>query len=207
MPSRFADEEVRALAAAILEREPYAVWRRWDVEGWRQLLQVLERLLDGLERLRLESPVAFFLLFAGLVVVALALLAHVVWALRAALAEGPPDPQEPRGRARDPRRFDQEAGTLASQERFLEASHRLLLASIELLVRKEAIALAPRDPNRILRARVAAAPLPPALRSEFIELLDRLEVRWFRDRSEDAALYRRWRALHERLGRLPGGRG
>ena|SRR5436309_11982693 len=84
----------------------------------------------------------------------------------------------------------------------------LLLAHVTWAVRR-ALAVAPparvlelgrSDPNRTLRRRLRDAALPEAERGDLLALIDWLEQRWFRDRSEERELYDRWRSLHARLG-------
>ena len=88
---------------------------------------------------------------------------------------------------------------LAAQGRFLEAAHRLQLATIELLVSQRRLALSRFEANRVLRRRVREATLPMAERRTLVDLVDRLERGWFRDRAGDADLYGAWRTLHARL--------
>ncbi|MEN8184691.1 MAG: hypothetical protein ABFS46_19395, partial [Myxococcota bacterium] len=135
----------------------------------------------------------------GIGLLALVLLAHAAWAIRAALrasgSDGPPARREP------PRNLVLEAERLADEGRFLDAARRLEHAVLEDLMGWGALSLGRGDANRVLRRRIDAAPLPEPERRELLELLDRLETRLFRDPEEDADLYRGWLRLH---GRLPG---
>jgi len=133
-----------------------------------------------------------------LVAVALLLLAHVTWAVRRALAVAPPArPPRPDGAAPP---FLEEADALARRGMFLEAARRVQLAALDLLLRARVLELGRSDPNRTLRRRLRDAALPEAERGDLLALIDWLEQRWFRDRSEERELYDRWRSLHTRLG-------
>lgn len=192
------DDAIRALAAEILRRDEYAGTRRalaaWD--SLREWLAWLEALL-GWGELRDTNPALFYAILAALLVVAAALVAHIAWTVRAALvfpaARPPAAAGEPRAR------FAEDAEELARAGRFLEAARLLQLAVLEILLRGRVVELARSEPNRVLRRRLAAAPLADAERRDLVALLDRYERRWFRDREEDAGLFEGWRALHRRL--------
>lgn len=200
LPSLPPDPEIRRLAREILEQREYARYRL-EQEAWldlfERLARWLQRLPDWSYDLALESPLLYWSLLAGLLLMALGLLAHVVWTLRAALLAPAPEPI-----VRDrpaPRDFLGEAERLAQQGRFLEAARRVQLACLELLLRRGVIELGRADPNRVLRRRIAGAELPDTERSEFVALLDRLEAHLFRDADEDSELYSRWLRLHRTL--------
>ena len=194
-----SDLHVQALAREILAREEYARFRVLEQEWLAEWLAWLARLLEGLVRLRAESPLLWALLLLGLLAITALLLAHVAYSLRAALrASGPP----PRPRsAREPE-LDREAEDLAAAGRFLDAAHAMHLACLRRLLDRGAVELRRHDPNPVLRARVARSRLAERERGEFLALLDGLETRWFRDRAPDAGdrtLFEAWRGLHRRL--------
>ena len=194
------DEALRALAREILERSEYARWRPLDSDALRGLLDQVSRWLEWMANLAQTRPLLWAAILGALLLVSLLLLAHVVIALRSALAAPrqaapPPTP----GRVRH---FADEAQALAREGRYLEAARRLQLACIEALLRRGQLELQRFEANRTLRRRIAASGLPPAERGELLTLLQRLETRIFRDRTEDRALYEAWLALH---GRLAGG--
>jgi hypothetical protein len=183
------DEQVRALAVTILKRSEYSFWH--DTPWVLSFLAWLSDLWNS-------DPALYLLMLGGLVVVALLLLAHVAWAIRRALSvAAPARPPRP---ADGPPPFLEEADALARQGMFLEAARRVQLAALDLLLRTRMLELGRSDPNRTLRRRLRDAALPEAERGDMIALIDRLEQRWFRDRSEDRELYDRWRLLHARLG-------
>jgi hypothetical protein len=189
------DAHVRALAKQVLARPEYATWHS-DSAAW------LKGFLAWLHALPDTSPALYWTLLGGLALVVLVLLAHVVWTLRAALAA--PVPPTSRRAAPEEAGFAEEAARLADEGRFLEAARRLQLAAIDLLLRHRVLELGRSDPNRTLRRRLRDAALPEPARGDMLALIDRLERSWFRDRSEDAALYAAWRALHVRLAATPG---
>ena len=194
--AEWGDEPVRELAAEILAREEYAAGRP-DLEAWSQLLDWLTGFTRWLEGLRVEAPGLYWLVILGLLVVALGLLAHVVWTVSIALRATPPP--ERRERAAAPVDLGRRAEALAAEGRFLEGARQLERASLALLLEGRVIELARSEPNRVLRRRLLAAPLPEAERRELVGLIDRLERRVFRQGAEDPELYAAWRALYRRL--------
>ena len=106
---------------------------------------------------------------------------------------------------REPPDWAAEAERCAAQGRFLEAAHQLALGSIDVLVGRGFIDLGRSDANAVLRDRVRRSELPGELCAKFLELLDRFEQRWFRDRREDGELFHAWRDFHSQL--VSGARG
>lgn len=195
-----SDEEIRRLAVEVLSGDEYARYRI-DEEAWLAFFHRLARELDSLrawfDGLRIESPLLYWSALLALALVAVGLLAHVAWSIRAALRAGVPD-DEP-GVAAPRRDLALEAARLASEGRFLDAARRLEHACLEELMAQGAIELARGDANRVLRRRLTQAPLPELRRRELLGLVDRLESRLFRDPADDAELYRGWRRLHAQL--------
>jgi hypothetical protein len=194
------DEELRQLAREILERADYAAYR-FDEDAWRRFWIRLDACLSELPGLlaqwRLDSPLLYWVFVGGLSLLALLLLAHVVWSVRAALRAPVPDSRRRHGRsARD---LVAEAEALAGRGCLLEATRRVQRACLELLIAGGVLELERSDANRVLRRRLHQSPLPEELRLELVALVDRLEARLFRDRGEDRELYRAWRGLHGRL--------
>lgn len=197
------DESVRSLAREILARREYARFRPLESEWLQGLVRALADFLAWLADLWNTNPALYALLMLGLLALAAALLAHVVWSVRRALAATPPPAPAPRAPAPD---LAAEAAALAREGRFLEAAHAMHLACLAVLLGAGALELRRHDPNRTLRRRLADAPIPEALRREFLALLSPLERRWFRDRTpagEDPALFAAWHALHGRLAAAP----
>jgi hypothetical protein len=195
-----SDEEIRRLAGELLSGDEYARYRI-DEEAWLAFFDRLARGFDSLlawfDGLRIESPLLYWSVLIALALVAIALLAHVIWSIRVALRAGAPDDERA---AVGPRRnLVEEAARLASEGRFLDAARRLEHACLDELMAQGAIELARGDANCVLRRRLSDAPLPELRRRELLGLVDRLESRLFRDPVEDAELYRGWRRVHARL--------
>ena len=190
------DEHVRALAKEILSRDPYSAWRsqEWVLPWLKQINEWLQRWNHWLGGLPAGTQM---LVIGALLLISVLLLTHVVWSVMVALRTRAPQ-ATPRP-ADDRPGFAAEAEALAAQGRFLEAAHRLQLATIELLVSQRRLALSRFEANRVLRRRVREASLPMAERRTLVDLVDRLERGWFRDRAGDADLYGAWRMLHARL--------
>src|SRR5438128_1184921 len=119
-----SDEHVRALAVTILKRSEFAFWH--DTPGLISFLAWLSGLWE-------TDPVLYWAMLAGLVAVALLLLAHVTWAVRRALAV-PAPARPPRPDTAAPP-FLEEADALARRGMFLEAARRVQLAALDLLLR------------------------------------------------------------------------
>src|SRR5438093_516429 len=116
------DEQVRALAVTILKRREFPFWH--DTPGLISFLAWLSGLWE-------TDPVLYWAMLAGLVAVALLLLAHVTWAVRRALAV-PAPARPPRPDTAAPP-FLEEADALARRGMFLEAARRVQLAALDLL--------------------------------------------------------------------------
>ena len=194
-----SDEQVRALAAEILARKDYASWR-FDAEAWQGVIDWLAGFTRWLEGLRVDAPGLYWLLIAGLLATALGLLAHVVWTVSLALRATPPVRPGERAAAEGPGLLAR-AEALARDGRYLAAAQQLERATLELLLQERVIELARSEPNRVLRRRLGEAPLPEGQRRELVGLIDRLERRLFRDRTEDPGLYASWQVLYRRLRR------
>src|SRR2546428_2162599 len=177
------DEQVRALAVAILKRSEFAFWH--DTPWLISFLAWLSGLWE-------TNPVLYWAMLAGLVAVALLLLAHVTSAVRRALAVAPPArPPRPDGAAPP---FLQAADAPARRGMFLEAARRVQLAALDLLLRAPVLELGRSDPNRTLRRRLRDAALPEAERGDLLALIDWLEPRWVPDRDAERQLHHRGRA-------------
>ncbi len=228
-PDGLSAQSARALAQEILARPEYARHRRdptflqewvnrlsiwlqeawdfltelvpdWLVAGWQALragaLELLEASLGGdalTVLMRLALAVAVF----GTI----ALLARRI--LRAIRADSLDSERDEAGAVELGPAWMDDAERYAREGRFLDAAHCAQLASLQLLLRKRCLELERSDPNRTLRRRLVAAPVPDPLRRDFLRLLDLLEGHGFRDREDDSELYGDWRALHARIASLP----
>lgn len=221
-----ADEAARAAAREILSADRFTRWNH-DYEAWLRMLErlanlvpdwmvdvvawldrVLTSIADAIERL-----LGFFGVFGevggGVGWIALSLIAaaivFLVWTWR--------ERSTARTRAtapgRSPGRLHAdalgEARRLAGQGRFLEAAHRVQLATLTMLIEFDWLELARSDPNRTLREHLRASPLPERERRQLIALVDRLEALWFNEKVDDPALFDDWIRLDERLTVLATG--
>ena len=195
-PSDLSDEQIRTLAAEILSRDEFFRPGMAE-EAWRAVLERILGFLDFLEALRISSPLIYWVILAGLLLVSAVLLAHVAWTVRIALRM---PRAEPRGfRSPSGPGFLEQAESLAREERFLEAARRVELAALELLLRRRVIELSRSDPGRALREQVRRSELPEAERSSLVALQERLEAGLFREHAADRSLYEAWLDLHQRL--------
>jgi hypothetical protein len=195
------DEHVRELVREILSQPPFDLWNRTELEVWTRLVAWFRNFVDWIDFVYVSAPILYWSILVGLLLVLAALVGHIVWSVRVALQAPEPDVLPETGPARPA--WANEARALASEERFLEASHLLALGSVQSLIDGGHIDLSRSDANRALKQKIRAASLPEPLTREFLRLLDDFEARWFRDRGEDAALYEGWRELHARIETLP----
>ncbi len=196
MNAALTDEKIRLLAQTILEREEYARFRPDpdEIARWSKVFDWLRNFLEWMDLQYERAPWIFWSILIAMALVAALLLAHLIWSLRIALRT--PTAQRSLRVSVQEQDLLAEAQRLAAQGRFLEAAHRIELAVIALLIERGVIELSRSDPNRILRKRMALAPVHESLRSDFVHLLNRLERQRFRDHEEDPALYEAWSTLH-----------
>jgi len=221
-----ADEAARAAAREILAEDRFTRWNH-DYEAWLRMLERLAHLVPDwmldvvawLDRVltaiadAIERVLAFFGVFGevgdGVGWIALALIAAAIvflvfsWRERNVLRTRALAPGRSPGRVHADALG--EARTLAGQGRFLEAAHCVQLATLAMLIQFDWLELARSDPNRTLRERVQASPLPERERRQLIDLVDRLEALWFNEKLDDAALFDDWMRLDERLTVLATG--
>jgi hypothetical protein len=88
---------------------------------------------------------------------------------------------------------------LAADGRYLEAAHRLMLASFRALAERSVIELRPDRPNRWIRTALLGSSLAEGLALEIGALIEQTERLWFGDRQNDPGVYARWRSTFERL--------
>lgn len=194
-----SDDQVRRLAADILGRPEYTRPRDalHTLASLTEWLRWLDRLF-GLGDLIETNPILYYVLLTALLLTAAALIAHIAYSIRRALTWATPAPLPA---VDEGPRFSAEAEELARQGRFLEAARRLQFGVLETLLQTRRLELSRSDANRVLRRRLAEANLADGERRDLLQLLDRFETRWFRDREEDAGLYEGWRSLYLRLAR------
>jgi hypothetical protein len=192
-----SDAATRGLAAEILERHEYAQYRQLSREWIKELVELLSRWFSFLRHLHDVSPLLYYLVLLGLVLLAGFLLAHVVWSVRSALRSS--SPATPKQTAALQRDVVEEARALAKAGSYLEASHRLLLASLAHAARAQLLELTPDAGNRAVCERLLAADLPASVRQRLIELIRQTDALWFGTRAQSPELYEAWRSVYEQL--------
>jgi hypothetical protein len=200
-----SDGAVRELAGKILARPEYAgaTGTHSKVESW--LFRFLDRILhwfSGLEVLRDSSPILYWIIVIAIAAVSVALIAHVTWTIWIAMtAPEPASPASASGASLPD--LAREAESLAASGRYLDAAHRLMLASFRTLAERSVIELRPDRSNRWIRAALRGSTLAENLAVEIDALVERTERRWFgdraRDRTNDPEIYARWRSAFEQL--------
>ena len=214
------DEAARSAATEILSANEYTRWYN-DYEAW---LAVLERIAELVPDWLIEvgswiertlSTVFewigdFIQLFGVLGDVsdgvgwlsACVLLAALIvlgwkWQERRTQRNGAPSAALAQTRSHADALRD--ARQLAQAGRYLEAAHRVQLATLAMLIEFKWLELARSDPNRTLRDRVRESALPEREREELIGLVDRLESLWFNEPRDDPRLFDDWVSLDERI--------
>jgi hypothetical protein len=220
------DEAARAAAREILARDEFTRWHE-DYEAWLRLLERMadlvpdwmidvlawlqraaEAIAEGLARL-----LGFFGVFGdvgeGIGWIAVSLLAAafvvLVWIWRERRQRQAQSTAPGRSPGRVHADALREARALAGQGRFLDAAHRVQLATLAMLIEFDWLELARSDPNRTLRDRVKASSLPERERRQLITLVDRLEALWFNEPADDRGLFEDWIRLDERLTAITTG--
>jgi hypothetical protein len=126
------------------------------------------------------------------------LIVHLIWTLWVALSAPEPPAQRPWEES-SRRDLAGEAEALAADGRYLEAAHRLMLASFRALAERSVIELRPDRPNRWIRSALRGSSLAGSLALEVGALIEQTEELWFGNRRNDPAIYARWRCAFERL--------
>jgi len=222
------DEAARAAAREILAQPEFTRWHgefeswlrsferlielipQWliDVLGWLNrhviegILLELGRFLGRLFSLVGQPPSVLGWLALGLLLAAAIVLGYRLFGSRWHQTHAADATASPGRTHLDAIR---EARELAGQGSYLEAAHRVQLATLALLIESDWLELARSDPNRTLRRRMQDSALPVAERRTLIGLVDRLEALWFDEPHEDRALYEDWVALDERILQLATG--
>jgi biopolymer transport protein ExbB/TolQ len=196
-----SDDQVRDLAGKILARPEYAGAGgvHSKVESWlSRLFEWLLRGLSSIEVLRNTSPLLYWVVVLAVAGVSVALIAHVIWTIWIAMTA--PQPVSPaRASGSNPTDLSREAEALAASGRYLDAAHRLMLASFRTLAERSVIELRPDRSNRWIRAALRGSTLAENLTAELDALVERTERRWFGDRKNDPEIYARWRTAYEQL--------
>lgn len=194
-----SDPRVHKLAVEILARSEYAQATGPDTTLVRMLRWFLGE-LGKLQFLRVEAPIVYWMIIGAMVLVLAALAGHLIWVLWAAL--GTPEPAAHEGLLQSSRQRDlaQEAAALASNGRYLDAAHRLMLASFRVLAESSVIELRPDRPNRWIRSALLTSSLPADRAAEIGALIEQTEQLWFGERRDEPAIYDRWCYALDQLG-------
>jgi hypothetical protein len=190
------DQAVRDLAHRILERPEFAdVMRAERTQRWMQIV------IDWVRQfatLRLRSPFVYWLIIAGALAIAAALIVNIVQSLTAALRA--PEPAErPAGAKPAPPDLAAQAEALASSGRYLEAAHSLMIACFRAMAERSLLELRPDRSNRWIRAALYRSSLGAGLAAEFDRLIVATEQRWFGGRHNDPEIYLKWKSAFARL--------
>ena len=192
----FSDPAVHKLTAEILARPEYGQATGGDSILVRLLSWLLDK-LGQLEILRVKEPVIYWTILAVVALVLAGMTVHLIWTLWVALSAPEPAAQRWEGSSR--RDLAEEAEALAADGRYLEAAHRLMLASFHALAERSVIELRPDRPNRWIRTALLRSSLAEGLALEIGALIEQTERLWFGDRRNDPGIYARWRSTFERL--------
>lgn len=190
-----SDPAVLKLTHQILARPEFAdaTSPKWMTDWEQRIGQWIARL----EILRDASPILYWTIFGCVFAIAIALFAHVIWTIwMATHTLAPPESRIARAAAPD---LAADAARLAADGYYLEAAHRLMLASFRTLGEREVIELRPDRSNRWIRAALHKSALGAELADDLDRLVERTERRWFSDRENDPAIYSQWRTAFERL--------
>ena len=185
---------IRELARNILARREFGQVNQNQEPAW---INWLRRFLAWIGVLQTNSPALYWALIAALSIIVLAAILQIVWSLRAAFRA--PAPSARPAVADQAADLAGEAQQLAAGGRFLEAGHRLMIATFGILVQRSVIELRPECSNRWIRAALSASTLAQTLVIEIGALVEQTERRWFGDRENEADLYFHWRSVYQRL--------
>jgi len=191
-----SDPAVHKLTAEILARPEYGRATAQD----SILVHLMNWLLDELDKLqllRIEAPVLYWLIVFVIAAVLAAVVLHLIWTLWVALST--PEPPQVRWEDSSRRDLAGEAEVLAAEGRYLEAAHRLMLASFRALAERSVIELRPDRPNRWIRLALLRSSLAESLALEMGALIEQTERLWFGERRNESAIYDRWRSTFARL--------
>jgi len=190
-----SDPAVLKLAHRILARPEFAAASdpKWMTD-WQQRIA---QWVASLELLRDGDPLVYWAIFGGVIAIACGLFAHIIWTIW--IATHTLAPRENRGARPPAPDFAADAAHLAADGYYLEAAHRLMLASFRTLAERSVIELRPDRSNRWIRSALHKSALGAELAADLDRLVERTERRWFSDRENDPAIYAQWRNAFERL--------
>lgn len=153
----------------------------------RRLRELLKSFLEWFEELHGTSPLLYWLLFAALVALLLALVAHIAWTFRQAFALDLPasdEPDEVREKVRRYHELREQSTRLAAQGAWREAARLLLLALLALIEERKVLHLARGWTNREILQHLT---LPPAEGAALDAFRRRVEDAWYGGHALDSA--------------------
>lgn len=191
-----SDSAVRGLAREILSRSEFPS----HADPQSTLEQWMRRFFESIDKLGVihdTAPILYWTIIAVSLIVGLGLLTHVIYTVYAALSA--PEPSRRSLATAGGPDLKREAEELAAAGSFLEAAHRLMIASFRALAEHAVIDLRPDRPNRWIRAALRGSALAESLAAEIDSLVERTERQWFGDRQNDPEIYLQWQSAFERL--------
>jgi hypothetical protein len=189
-----SDAAIRELARTILARREYGLINQKLDLRWEEWL---DRFVNWIGFLRVNSPLLYWVLLAALITIVAVMVAQIVWSVRKVLKTRARTAQAVAS-AR-PADLAGEARELADCGRFLDAGHRLMIASFGVLAERSVIELRPDRSNRWIREALRGSPLAEGLGLEIGVLVERTELKWFGSRDNQPDIYYDWSAVYQRL--------
>jgi hypothetical protein len=185
-------DRLRAIADSVLSADVY----RWEdvSDPWAPVKRIWQLVVAWIERLREQNPAAYRILFWGLVVVLVAIVAHALWLAARTMYGGatrtPTGAALTRVVARDAVWYGREAERLAHTGQYAEAMQydfaRLML---ELDARK----IASFHPSKTPGDYAREVRLPAAQRNELRGLVNTIYAHAYAGVHADAATWAQWR--------------
>jgi hypothetical protein len=192
-----SDTAVRKLTAEILARSEFSSVAP-KAPFWVEWLRKLSRWLQKLQLLHDSAPILYWTVVGIAMSVSIGLVAHMIWTLRSAMSAQESSARELPGSSSAPD-LVREARSLATTGNYLEAGHRLMIASFHALADGSIIELRPDRSNQWIRGAVWQSPLPRGLANDLDVMVVHTEHRWFGSRENDPEIYNQWLSLFERL--------
>jgi hypothetical protein len=192
-----SDSAVRKLTAEVLARPEFSSASP-KLPFWVEWLRKLSQWFKQFQLLHESAPALYWLIVGGAVLVSVGLIAHIIWTLRVAMT-APEASRRNFATVRSVPDLALEARALAATGEYLEAGHRLMIASFHALADRSIIELRPDRSNQWIRHAVRKSPLQSNLVNDLDTLVIHTEYQWFGGRENDQATYLQWLSFFERL--------
>jgi hypothetical protein len=190
------DAAVRKLTGEILARPEFASAISKE-PFWTEWLRTFLKWLQKIQLLHDTSPVLYWTIVAAVAIRNAGLVVHIIWTLWIAISA--PEPSARLATSGSAPDLAEQARSLAAAGRYLEAAHRLMIATFHALADRSIIELRPDRSNRWIRAALRQSSLASGLASEIDTLVGHTERRWFGRREDDPDIYTQWLSAFERL--------